>query len=72
MNLKFKHKTLLMFIHNEDSNLNSRLEVFLKTLDLYPVTNFQDKLILMLYDNRYKEFHNKIRTLIECEKMESE
>ena len=72
MNLKFKHKALLMFIHNEDSNLNSRLEVYLKTLGVYPVTAFQDKLILMLYDDRYNGFHNRIRTLIECEKMESE
>ena len=72
MDLKFEYKSLLMYIHCEDSNLNSRLEVFLKTLGLYPVTAFRDKLILMLYDTRYNEFHNRIRTLIECEKMESE
>ena len=66
MDLKFEYKALLMYTHNEDSNLNLRLEVFLKTLGVYPNLNFHDKLILMFYDNDHQYLHDRIKVLIEC------
>lgn len=66
MNLSFQYKALLLFIKNNDLNLHSRLEVYLKTLSLYPNLNFHDKLILMFHDNKYQYLHDRIKVLIEC------
>ena len=66
MDLKFEYKALLMFVYNEDSNLHSRLEVYLKTLGLYPNLNFHDKLILMFHDNKYQYLHDRIKVLLDC------